>query len=170
MGLDLFHELVAFPALLAHPNFRIELVLIREEEVRGPVPEGARFRHPRQWWRLDRRLVEVVETIRIDGPADLAGLLPPGLPETFTSADIAAASRRPRGLAMRTAYCLTRAGAATCTGRRGRLQTYRLAGGPPQTELMRAAEAAPPLECARRITAELRGAAARGAAAEALNQ
>jgi hypothetical protein len=145
VGLDLFHELVAFPALIDHPNFRIELVLIREEEVRGPVPDGARYRHPRQWWRLDRRLVEVVDVVRIDRPADLAGLLPPGLPETFTSADIAAASRRPKGLAMRTAYCLTRAGVATCTGRRGRLQTYRLTDGPTEVQL-RAAETPLPLD------------------------
>jgi len=129
LPLDLFHELVAFPELVAHPNFRIELVLIREEEVRGPVPDGARYRYPREWWRLDRRLLEVIETIRVDTPADLLGLLPADLPETFTSADIAAASRRPKHLAMRAAYCLQRAGATRCIGRRGRAQVYEATSG-----------------------------------------
>lgn len=129
LPLDLFHELVAFPELVAHPNFRLELVLIREEELRGPVPDGARYRYPRDWWRLDRRLLEVTETIRVDTPADLLGLLPPDLPDPFTSADIATASRRTRHLAMRTAYCLQRAGATRCIGRRGRAQVYEATSG-----------------------------------------
>jgi hypothetical protein len=122
--LDLFHELVAFPELVTHPNFRLELVMIREEELRGPVPDGARYRYPRDWWRLDRRLIEVIETIRIDTPADLLELLPVGLPSAFTSTDIASASRRTRHLAMRATYCLQRSGAARCIGRRGRAQVY----------------------------------------------
>jgi len=124
LPLDLFHELVAFPELVAHPNFRLELVLIREEELRGPIPDGARYRYPRDWWRLDRRLIEVIETVRVDTPGDLLGLLPAGLPDSFTSADIASASRRPKHLAMRATYCLQRAGATRCTGGRGRLKTY----------------------------------------------
>jgi hypothetical protein len=127
--LDLFHELVAFPELVAHASFRIELVLIHEEEIRGPVPEGARYRYPREWWRLDRRLIEVVETVRIDTPADLLGLLPDGLPNPFIAAEIAAASRRPKNLAMRAAYCLQKAGATRCVGRRGRAQLYEPTSG-----------------------------------------
>jgi hypothetical protein len=129
LPLDLFHELVAFPELVAHPNFRIELVLIREEELRGPIPDGARYRYPREWWRLDRRLLEVIETIRVDTPTDLLRLLPADLPDPFTSADIATASRRTRHLAMRTAYCLQRSGAARCIGRHGRAQVYEAVSG-----------------------------------------
>jgi hypothetical protein len=122
--LDLFHELTAFPELVAHPNFRLELVMIHEEEIRGPVPDGARFRYPREWWRLDRRLVEVVEIVRVDTPADLLTLLPASISSPFTTADIAAASRRPKTLAMRAAYCLAAAGATRPIGKRGRLQLY----------------------------------------------
>lgn len=124
LPLDLFDQLVAFPELLAHPNFRLELVLIREEEIRGPVPPGAHYRYPRQWWRLDRRLLEVVETVRLDTPGDLLGLLPGGLPESFTSADITRASGRGKRLAIRATYCQQRAGATRSTGRSGRLRTY----------------------------------------------
>jgi hypothetical protein len=124
LPIDLFEELVAFPELVAHPNFRLELMMIREEEIRGPVPVGARYRYPREWWRLDRRLLEVVETIRIDTPPDLLTLLPAGLPSRFTTADIAAASRRSKRLSMRTAYCLSKAGATRAVGRAGRLMAY----------------------------------------------
>ena len=145
LPIDVFDELVAFPELIAHPNFTLELVLLREEEVRGPIPEGARYRYPREWWRLDRRLLDVVETITVVDGVDLATLLPP-LPETFTSADIRSATRRSKRICMRATYCLTKAGAAECVGKQGRLQAYRLAG-PPATQAegrgLRAAEATP---------------------------
>ncbi len=136
--LDIFEELVAFPELVAHPNFRLELLMIREEEVRGPIPAGARYRYPREWWRLDRRLLEIVETIRIDTPADLLALLPEGLPSPFTTADIVVASRRSKRLAMRSAYCLSKSGAISCVGRAGRLLTYQM-----EPVGLRAAEVAP---------------------------
>lgn len=124
LALDLFDELVYIPGLVAHPNFRIELPLICEEEIRGPIPEGARYRYPRQWWRLDRRLLDVVDTLRIDTPADLLCLLPSGLPEPFTTADIVAATGRSKRLAMRAVYCLERSGAVVRLARHGRLVTY----------------------------------------------
>jgi hypothetical protein len=127
LALDLFDELVSIPGLVAHPNFRIELPLISEEEIRGPVPGGARYRYRRDWWRLDRRLLGVIETLRIDTPADLLRLLPPNLPGPFTTADIAAATGRSKRLAMRTVYCLERCGAVTRRARRGRLVTWDLA-------------------------------------------
>jgi hypothetical protein len=125
ISLDLFGELTAFPELIAHPNFRVELVLIREEEIRGPVPAGARHRYPRDWWRIDRRLIEVIGIVPVNTPADLLTLLPAGVGKAFTTADIAAASRWPKHLAMRAAYCLQKSGAAECVGKQGRLQLYR---------------------------------------------
>lgn len=124
LGLDLFDELVYIPMLVAHPHFRIEVPLICEEEIRGPVPEGARYRYPREWWRLDRRLLDVLETRHIDTPADLLGLLPSGLPEPFSTADVVAATGRSKRLAMRAVYCLERCGAIERLARRGRLVVY----------------------------------------------
>lgn len=124
IALDLFEELVSLPTLMAHPDFRIEIALTSEEEVRGPVPDGVRYRHPRSWRRLDRRLLEVIGTVRLDTPADLLGLLPPGLPEPFTTADITAATGRSRRLAMRAVYCLARSGAAERRGKAGRYAIY----------------------------------------------
>jgi hypothetical protein len=125
LALDLFDELVRIPGLVAHPNFRIELVLTCEEEIRGPIPASARYRYPRQWWRLDRRLLDVVETRRIDTPADLVRLLPTDLPEPFTTGDLVAATGRSKRLAMRSVYCLERCGAIERLARQGRLMAYR---------------------------------------------
>jgi hypothetical protein len=127
LPLDLFDELVHLSSFVGHPNFRVEIVMTSEEEIRGPIPTGVRMRHPRDWRRIDRRLLAVVETRRIDAPADLAGLLPVGLPVEFTTADIVAGSGRSRRLAMRAAYCLERSGAVVRVGRRGRFVAYRLA-------------------------------------------
>jgi hypothetical protein len=128
--LDLFDQLVSFPRLISHPNFRIELALTCEEDVRGPVPEGKRFRRPRTWVRLDRRLVSVEETLRVDRPLDLLRLLPPGLPDAFTTADIVTATGRSRRLAMRAAYCLAQTGAIAQVGQQGRLRSYALSRSP----------------------------------------
>jgi len=124
LPLDLFDELVHIPALAAHPDFRIEILLTREEEIRGPIAEGAKYRYPREWRRLDRRLLDVIETRRIDTPADLLCLLPCGLPEPFTTADIVVATGCSKRLAMRTVYCLERSGAISRLPRRGRLVAY----------------------------------------------
>ncbi len=124
LALDLFDELVHIPALVAHPNFRIELALTCKEEIRGPIPEGVRYRYPREWRRLDRRLLDVIETRRIDTPADLVRLLPDGLDEPFTTADIVVATGRSKRLAMRTVYCLERSGAIARLPRRGRFVAY----------------------------------------------
>ena len=112
------------PALLAHPDFRIELPLTREEEIRGPIVAGARYRHPRTWRRVDRRLLEIIETRRLDTPGDLLSLLPSDLPEPFTTADIVAQSGRSKRLARRAAYCLERCGATVRLPRRGRFVAY----------------------------------------------
>jgi hypothetical protein len=118
-AVDLFEELVSFPELVAHPGLTLEVLLIRQEEVRRVAR-----RRRRGWVVEERRLVEVVERLRIDSPEDLAALLPDALPATFTTADLAAALRRSRSLAQQMAYCLRRAGVLECVGKRGNSLTY----------------------------------------------
>ncbi len=124
LPLDVFDELVHAMTFIVHPDARIDLAFIHEEEIRGPVPDGVRYRYPRAWRRVDRRLLDVIETRRLDSPADLLRLLPDGLPEPFTTADIVAATGRSKRLAMRAVYCLERSGAVTRIGRAGRLNLY----------------------------------------------
>src|ERR1051325_7640816 len=56
---DLFWELVSIPQLLANPNFSLEVLMIREEEVRRY--EGKRRWRRKGWVIEGRRLVDVVD-------------------------------------------------------------------------------------------------------------
>lgn len=76
--LDLCEELVSFPSLLDHPNLSLIVALIEVEEVRRPDSEGDRRR--RGFSVEERRLIDVIETVRIISPGDLRALVPGGLP------------------------------------------------------------------------------------------
>ena len=79
----IFRELVSIPHLLAHPNFSLAALLIREEEVRRHDPTHNWRRHG--WGTIERRLLAVVAEHVFVTPADLAGLLPLTLAESFTA-------------------------------------------------------------------------------------
>jgi hypothetical protein len=126
---DVVGELVRFPELLAHPRFEIEVLLTREEEYRRHEP-GRCWRR-RGWMVVERRLVAVVDRVLIAGPDDLVRLLPKGLPEVFTTADLAQRLSRPRRIAQQLAYCLRKAGLVEATGKHGHAAAYRMASRPP---------------------------------------
>jgi hypothetical protein len=121
---DVCGELVSFPSLLSHPNFTLEIALIEEEEVRRP--------DARKGWRRggfvieERRLVSVLDTVELGSPEDLLGLLPRGLPDPFTTADLASGLGRSRHLAQEVAYCLRVSGAVETVGRDKRGVLYEL--------------------------------------------
>ena len=122
---DAFAELVSIARLLSHPNLSIDLVLVEAEEVRWHSPDGPWRR--RGWTVEERRLIGVAGTQSIRGVADLAGMLPAGLPERFTTAELAAGLGRPRRIAQQMAYCLSAAGAIVAHGKRDRSVEYGLA-------------------------------------------
>lgn len=119
---DVFAELVSFPALLGHPNFALEVVLTREEEIRRHDPKRAWRR--RGWVTMERRLLEVVDRQRFENPADMADLLPPTLAEPFSTSDLASAVSKPRRLAQRMAYCLREMEVITPVGKQGNAILY----------------------------------------------
>jgi hypothetical protein len=96
---DLFAELVSFPQLALAPNFTLELALIQAEELRRYV--GKRRWRRNGWETVESRLIQVLDTQTFRGPGDFARLLPPDLPEAFTTADIAAGLAVPLWLAQR---------------------------------------------------------------------
>ncbi len=118
---DVFSELVAFPDLIARPGFSLEVLLTREEELRQLAP--GRRRRP-SWRTLERRLLDVADRYTICEPADLARWLPDELPEPFGTAELARASGRPRWLAQKMTYCMSRAGAISEVGHAGRAKLY----------------------------------------------
>jgi hypothetical protein len=119
---NLFDELISFPDLLTHPNFSLEVLLTHEEEMR--VPDARQGWRRRGWAIQERRLLSVVDRRIFATPHDLAELLPPDLPDPFTTADLAATAGIARRLAQRMAYCLRRMDVLSDAGKRGRARLY----------------------------------------------
>ena len=121
---DVFSELVSFPESMAHPGFEVEVVMTIEEQYRAHTP-GRAWRR-KGWTVLERRLVDVADTFRLTDIDDLTGLLPSGLPDEFTTADLAERLRRPKRTAQQIAYCLRILGAVTVVGKVGNTFRYQL--------------------------------------------
>lgn len=121
---DIFAELVSLPEVFVHPHLEVDLLLTIEEEHWRHTP-GVGWRR-RGWTVIERRLIEVVGSLQLNNAEDLIRLIPDGLPETFTTADLAAKLGRPRGAAQQMAYCLRRAGVCVAVGKRGNSVEYRV--------------------------------------------
>lgn len=117
-----FSALASIPALLDHPNLALDIVMVVEEEIRVPA-RGRR----RPWATVDRRLVKVLETVRVSAMADLFEPLDGVLPDTFTSLQLAAAMASPRRLGQQAAFCLRHAGVTEVCGKDGNALVYRRA-------------------------------------------
>ncbi len=118
---DVFWELVRIPHLLANPNFSLELVMIRAEEVWRYV--GKRQWRRRGWAVEERRLLEVLGQRVFAEPRDWRGFVPNGL-VSFTARDLAIALSASGKLAQRMAYCLQHSRMIELTGKRGRANLY----------------------------------------------
>ncbi|MBE9500991.1 MAG: hypothetical protein IMY87_00985 [Chloroflexi bacterium] len=119
---DIFEELVSFPELLSHPSFSIEVVLIKEEEIR-------RYNRTRGWRRRgwvthERRLLQIVARKLLKTPDDLRAVIPSLLAEPFTTHDLAIAMNKSRRFAQKMVYCLRRMGSITSAGKRGNAVLY----------------------------------------------
>jgi hypothetical protein len=122
---ELFWEMVSFPQLLANRNFSLEVLMIREEEVRRY--EGKRKWRRRGWVIEERGLLEVVDQRLFEEPADWRALLPKEM-GSFTARDLAEAIGIRRQLSQKMAYCLRKVRVIKLIGKRGRANLYRVAG------------------------------------------
>jgi hypothetical protein len=117
---DLFWELVSIPQLLSNPNFSLEVLMIREEEVR-------RYdRRRRKGWILERRrLIEVLDQHLFTRSEDWLAFVPTDL-NSFTTVELAGRMNGNRELAQKLAYCLRHARMIELIGRRQRSNLYRV--------------------------------------------
>lgn len=122
---DVFSELVSIPTFVDDPRFEVEVVLVAEEEYRVHQP-GKAWRR-KGWTVLERRLLDVLESKRLASGTDLVGLMPNGIPEIFTTADLSVRLGRSRRLAQQMAYCLRETGALEVVGKTGNALNYRVA-------------------------------------------
>jgi len=120
--LDVFDELVSIPNLVAHARFALEVLLVEVEETRQQDGRGSWRR--RGWSIHDQVLVGVERQHSFHSPADFAALLPPTLPEPFTSSQIAERFGVRHGQGQKIAYCLRHMGAIEVVGKQGNAYQY----------------------------------------------
>ena len=113
--------MVSFPQLLSNPNFSLEVLMIREEEVRRFG--GKRNWRRRGWGTEERRLLGVVEQVVYEEPADWRHFLPKEL-VTFTARDLAEAIGVRLRLAQKMVYCLRKVTVINLMGKQGRANLY----------------------------------------------
>jgi hypothetical protein len=120
-----FPELLSLPTMLLHPNFVLEVVLIREEQVW--IDDGKGSWRRKHWSIHDRKLLEVVSSVSLSTPRDFAALLPADLPPEFDVSELAKAIKQQKVLARKMAYCLRALGVIELVGQRGKAYVYRKA-------------------------------------------
>lgn len=112
---DVFGELVSVPTMLDHPNLTVEVLLVQVDVLKVEDPT---MRRRRGGWRtVDRRLRAVLDRHGLRTPSDLVALLPPDLPEEWTTKDVAEGAGIPRRTAQQMAYVLKANGLAVEVGR-----------------------------------------------------
>jgi hypothetical protein len=120
---DLFPELVSFPALVLHPGFTLEVVLIHEEETW--IDDGQGSWRRKRWSIHNRHLAAIVGNVQLASPADFARLLPMTLPEPFDCKELASALKQPRYIAQKMAFCLREMGVLHIVGKRRNALLYQ---------------------------------------------
>jgi len=122
---SVFEELVYIPHLMPDPHFSLEVLLVEVDEIRRPNP-----RRRRKWVTHEQRLLEIIDRQLFQTPSDLRALIPAGLAEPFTNAELASAAGKPRWLAQKMTYGLSRMGALQQVGKRGNAHLFaRIAEG-----------------------------------------
>lgn len=125
-AIDVFSQLVSFPELMAQENFELDIVLTEEETLWSHAP-GKRWRR-KGWVTIERRLLQVYETVSLRAAHDYMALIPSGLPEAFLTADLAGAIGCPRRVSQQVAYCLSRGGFIEKVGMKGNAIVYGRVG------------------------------------------
>ena len=122
-AVHVFDKLVAFPALLSHPNLTVEVLLLREDHIRRPQPtvKRGRTRDPGE-----RRLVDLLDRIVLRTPEDVVAALPALPSEPFSTRELADRLGCGTVLAQRTLYCLRSIGIVDRAGKRGNAPLHAL--------------------------------------------
>jgi hypothetical protein len=121
---DLFWELVSFPQLLTNPNFSLDVLLIREEEVRRY--DEKRAWRKKGWVTEEHRLMEVLGHRLFEKQLDWRSLLPEALNDPFTTKDLAEALNIRIQLSQRMAYSLHKGNIIQLIGKAGRANLFRI--------------------------------------------
>jgi hypothetical protein len=119
---NVFEELVSIPTFLLHKNFSLEVILIREEEIRMQDGKGSWRRNG--WSSVDRKLIDIIERRLYNEPMDFLHLIPDTLQRPFTSSDLAEASGIPKRIAQKMTYCMRKMGILRYIGKERNAYLY----------------------------------------------
>lgn len=120
--LDVFNELIRITDFLDNPNLELEILLIHEEELRCNDGKGS--------WRrkgvsiTDRQLKDVHESYIFKNKQDYLNMLPPNLPEFFTTKTLAKALGIKVNTSRKIAYCLKKINIIRQIGKEGNMLVY----------------------------------------------
>jgi len=119
-----FLELVHF-GVFPHPSLQLDILLTVQEEIRVPPTERSSWR--KKYSVEERALVTVQQHVKLRTASDLWKALDVVVPEEFTTADLVIASKMPRWLAQKAAWCFQRMEFFEICGKQGNAVVYRLA-------------------------------------------
>ncbi len=123
-ALEVFAELYKIKSFLRGPNLTICVQPVDVEEYRRL--NGWSRDRKKGSTRAERIPTGVGEPIYLREPRDYAALLD-GLPDEFTSAELAKTKKITRGLAQTTLNVIVHIGAVECIGKRSRAKLYKIA-------------------------------------------
>jgi hypothetical protein len=120
--LNIFEELVSIPTFIMHSNFEIEILLIKEEEIR--VNDGKGSWRRKGWSSVDRDLIDILDRKLFTTPSDFLGLIPDTIEEPFTTKTLSETLKIPRHLVQKMTYCMRKMGALKVVGKEGNAHLY----------------------------------------------
>ena len=119
----IFSELVSIPDLLQHPNLSFEAVLVSVSKMQRYEKQ---LRRNRGGYRtINTQLDSIHETYHFQKLKDFMELLPDGLPDEFTTADISNLGNISRSTAQQMAYCFRKAGSIVEIGKTKKGKIYK---------------------------------------------
>ncbi len=118
----IFEELVSIPTFIIHSNFELEVLLIKEEEIR--VKDGKGSWRRRGWSSVDRRLIDIVDRKLYSEPEDFLCMIPNTIEEPFTTRTLSEALKIPRRLVQKMTYCMRKMDILKIAGKEGNAHLY----------------------------------------------
>lgn len=122
--LQVFAELYRIRSFLFHPNFSLKIVLMDMEEYR--MLDGYGKDKKKRATKCDKFPLKLVAEYDIETPQDYMMLLPPELPETFTTKEFARLAKIPLSLSQTSLLLLYELGIVLRTDKQGNSYVYEL--------------------------------------------
>jgi hypothetical protein len=122
--IDVADEIIHIPELIIHPNFSLDVLFTKEEEVRTADGRGS--------WRrrgisiLDRKLLGIINRVSFEHAGDYLMLLPESAPMIFTNRHLSQIMKKPVKKIRKLTYSLKKIGLLEVVGKQGNAQLFKI--------------------------------------------